>query len=133
MSPPLPARCRVVPAALELPVRETSPPASPRCGLPDCRAVPSLPRRLQYNLPARCDAPRDPTSIRPASGGEATFRPADCNDGHDAAGSRTVAGAPDAACAPLPNALAQYRGSLHAPDPEPRPRSVHRLGAAWQD
>src|SRR3984957_20634385 len=68
-----------------------------------------------------CDASPVRTSTRPASDDAAASRPDGCNDGRGAAGSRTVAGEPGAACAPPPDALAQDRGLPHEPDLEPRP------------
>jgi hypothetical protein len=79
----------------------------------DDPAEPSPPRRPPCNLPARCNALRVRTTIRRASAGALGSRPAGYNDGHGAAGSRRVAGAPAATRAPPPAARAPDRGSPH--------------------
>ena len=57
----------------------------------------------------------DQRSGRRASVGASASRPGDCSDGRaGAAGSSTVAGELDAACAPPPGAHAPGRGSPHA-------------------
>ena len=103
----------------------TSPEARLRCGLQDDPAGPSPPRRPRCNLPARCNALRVRTTIRRASAGALGSRPAGYNDGHGAAESRRVAGAPAATRAPPPVARAPDRGSPHGLGLEPTPATVH--------
>ena len=92
---------------------------------------PSPPRRPRCNLPARCNALRVRTTIRRASAGASGSRPAGYNDGHGAAESRRVAGAPAATRAPPPVARAPDRRSPHGLGLEPTPATVHPLGAIW--
>src|ERR1700753_1730350 len=133
MSPLPPGPSPVTFAAHAPLVRATSPVAPLRCGLAGDRAAPPPPRQQRYNPPARYGAQVARTATRPASDGASASRLAGGSDGHDAAGSRIVAGAPDVGGEPRPDGHGPHRGSPRASDPEPRRQSVHRHGAVWQD
>src|ERR1035441_4123375 len=105
--PPAPGPAAL--AALSGLASAPSPPARFRCGLQAGPAEPSPPRRPRYNLPARCNARRARTLIRPTSADALGSRPAGYNDDHGAARSQTVAGAPAATRAPQPVARAPDR------------------------
>ena len=114
------------------------PAARLRCGLQDDPAEPSPPRRPRCNLPARCNALRVRTTIRRASAGASRSRPAGYNDGHGAAGSRRVAGAPGqqhvrtaASRARTRSRIASWAGSgTHTGDCSPARCNLARLAAS---